>query len=111
LRLPGGVVGVNRIAEAIADPSLIVETARDGSVLILAIGPRQSGRDGDAKTAAMISERIVALLAKRQDYEFLAAARLSMLHCWSDCVDSGAALFDELSCQPATPLVALLRAA
>ena len=111
LRLPAGLSKVNRIAEAIADPSFIVETASDGSILVLAVGPRRSGRDGDAETAAMISDRLLALLAKRHDYQFLASAHLSMLHCWSDCLDTGAVLFEELSCQPSTPLVAPLRAA
>ena len=111
LRLPGGTAEIDRIAEAIADPSLIVEVAPDRSVLILAIGPRQGGCEGDAKTASMISDRILGVLAKRQGCEVLAAAHLVTLHGWSDCLDSGAALFDELSCQSPTPLLALLRAA
>lgn len=111
LRLPGDRATADRLAAAMVDPSLIVETAQDGSILVLAVGPRQGGRQGDAETASTISGRIVALLADRFDCEFLASARLSMLHGWSDCLDSGAVLFDELSCQPATPLVALLRAA
>ena len=111
LRLPGGTAEAHRVARSIADPSFIVETGSDGSVLVLAIGPRRGGRDGDAETAASLSDRILAILAKRHDDRFLAASQLSMLHCWSDCLDSGAVLFDELSCQPATPLVALLRAA
>lgn len=99
------------IVAEIEDPTLVAEMAPDGSVTLLDLGPRPQGPDGDATVAAAIARRLFGLLAEHPDCACLAEARLSVSHCWTDCLDGARASLEQLLCLPADSLNLLRPAA
>ncbi|MGF1610895.1 MAG: hypothetical protein ACFCUQ_15945 [Kiloniellales bacterium] len=111
---PQDARGRETVLEAVADvddPSLIVEMASDGSLLVLAYGPRSASAEGDRLVAAELAIRLLGALSKRLDLELLAAAQVAVLHSWSDGLDPATASQHELACEPLVPLHTLLRLA
>ena len=102
------------ILDAIAgvdDATLIVEMVSDGSLLVLAYGPRAADFDGDRLVAAELAMRLLGALAGQLDLECLAAAQVALLHSWSDGLDPATVCTHDLACAPLVPLHTLLRLA
>ena len=100
-----------KIAAAIDDPALIADVASDGSILVLAIGPRLRGAPGDKSSEATIAGTLLDALARFQATGPRFGGRLAVLHCWADALDSQSTLLNELLLQPTQPLTAIVHSA
>ena len=111
LWLPCGRLRSLRIAEAIDDPSLIVDVAPDGAVLVLAVGPRAPGPAGDAAMASTIAEKLLSALADSHQGPPIRRARLSVMHGWTDSIDAATMMCSGLAIEPSRTLADVLEIA
>ena len=104
IALPTGLTDLDLLSEAVHDPSLVVEVAPTG-LLVLALGPRLPGFTGDTQVAARVCQEVALACGQ---FGLARRLRLSVMHCWSDSVDDPQALIGELVSAPIVTIDNLL---
>ena len=95
-------------AEALQNPSLMISDLDDGSLLILYIGPRRAGSEGDLEAEREVTKKLREVLGEIPDAGDFTVA---MTHCWSDAMDLRYGVDDPFALVPAASLRHRKRAA
>ena len=72
----------------------MVRALDDDSLLVLYIGPRRTGAEGDRDAAQAIRNILHGVLA---ELGLWSGARIAMTHCWSDAMDVRDGVSDPLA--------------
>lgn len=72
------------VAEALQGPLLMIRAMDDDSLLILYVGPRRGGAEGDLDAERAIGDKLHRVL---DQVVGTGGARVSMAHYWSDAMD------------------------
>jgi len=83
----------------------------DGRLLILYVGPRRSGTDGDRDAERAIGRKLRRLSSEIPEIGEPDDMKVSMAHCWSDATDLRCGAVDRLSLISAEQLEDSARAA
>ncbi len=89
----------------------MVRDLDDGSLLILYVGPRRSGVEGDLDAEQAIGEKLRRGLGGIPGIGGPGDMMVSMAHCWSDAVDLRDGMSDPLALVTPEPLEENKRAA
>jgi hypothetical protein len=89
LAMPASEMDVARFGD---DPSLIAGIDGAGNLVVLYVGPRSAGPQGDAASAALIARTLRKIVDPARRHYGPDDAVLTVVHRWSDDIDPAVAL-------------------